>query len=118
MLEYLCEIFEPHYINRQDDLGWTPLHYAIAFEALHMPQDSLARIELLARRGADPSITARYFPLVNIDKDQFTAFELSETLKSDQYERFLEILRDCGHEIPEEATENIFHETVPSRPTS
>jgi ankyrin repeat protein len=118
VIEYLCEICPPHYINRQDDLGWTPLHYAIAFEALHMPQDSLVKVELLVRRGANPSITARHFLLVNIDKDEFTALELSETLKSDQYERFLAILMDCGHEIPEEATENVFHEIVTSEPIS
>lgn len=63
--------------------------------------------ELLVRRGANPSITARHFPLVNIDMDFFTALELSGTLKSDQYERFLTILMDCGHGILEEATENV-----------
>lgn len=94
-------------------LGSDPLHYAILFEALHMPQDSLAKVELLVRRGANPSITARVSPLVNINKDQFTVFELSEILRSDQYEKFLGILKDCGHEIPEEAEENVFHETVP-----
>lgn len=50
---------------------------------------------------------------MNINKDQFTVFELSEILRSDQYEKFLGILKDCGHEIPEEAEENVFHETVP-----
>lgn len=112
VIEYLCEVCPPHYINRQDDLGWTPLHYAIAFEAIHRPQDSLAKVKFLVRRGADPSITARCSPLVSIDKDHFTVFELGEILRSDQYEKFLEILKDCGHEIPEEAQGNVFYEIV------
>jgi hypothetical protein len=112
VIEYLCKLCPPHYVNRQDDLGWTPLHHAIAFEARHMPRDSLARVEVLVRHGANPSITARRFPLAMIAKDQFTAFELSEILRSDQYEKFLEILKDCGHEIPEEARGNVFHETA------
>jgi ankyrin repeat protein len=112
VIEYLCKTCPPHYINRPDDLGWTPLHYAIAFEALHMPQQSLTKVELLVRRGANPSIKATHLPLVNIDKDQFTVFELSEALRSEQYEQFLAIVRDCGHEILEEAEGNVFHEIV------
>jgi ankyrin repeat protein len=117
VIEYLCKACPSHYVNRQDDFGWTPLHYAIVFEALHMPQESLAKVQVLVRRGANPSITARRFPLlhvVDMDKDRFTAYELSEALKSDQYEKFLAIARDNGLEIPEEAEGNIFHEIVDS----
>ncbi|KAF3399279.1 hypothetical protein DPV78_006258 [Talaromyces pinophilus] len=117
VIEYLCKACPSHYVNRQDDFGWTPLHYAIVFEALHMPQESLAKVQVLVRRGANPSITARRFPLlhvVDMDKDRFTAYELSEALKSDQYEKFLAIARDNGLEIPEEAEGNIFQEIVDS----
>ncbi|KAI7968097.1 hypothetical protein EIK77_007852 [Talaromyces pinophilus] len=117
VIEYLCKACPSHYVNRQDDFGWTPLHYAIVFEALHMPQESLAKVQVLVRRGANPSITARRFPLlhvVDMDKDRFTAYELSEALKSDHYEKFLAIARDNGLEIPEEAEGNIFHEIVDS----
>lgn len=118
VVEYLCETCPPHYINRQDDWGWTPLHYALDFEALHRPKESMAKIELLVRRGADPFITARASPLANMDKCEFTALELSEILRSDQYEKFLEILKECGHEIPEEAQGNVFHETASSQSMS
>jgi Ankyrin repeats (3 copies) len=115
-IEYLCNVCPLDYINRQDDFGWTALHYAILFESLHKPRESLAKVKLLLRRGADPYTKTTQLPWfcagIGTDVDQLTAFELCETLPSDQYEHFLEIVKECGHEISEEAEMNIFHEAV------
>ncbi|OKL59087.1 hypothetical protein UA08_05842 [Talaromyces atroroseus] len=115
-IEYLCRACPSDYINRQDDLGWTPLHYAIFFEGLHKPEDSLAKVELLIRHGANPYIKSTRLPMfctvLDIDTDRFTAFELCEALPSHRYEQFLDIVRNYGYDIPEEAETNVFYEAV------
>jgi hypothetical protein len=115
-IECLCETCPADYINRQDDLGWTPLHYGLVFEFLRGPSDPLAKIRCLIRNGADPTIKATYIPsfctMMNIDEDEFTAFDLSESLLSGQHQGFLSILQEYGYEIPKEAESNIFYDAI------
>ncbi|KAH6892431.1 ankyrin repeat-containing domain protein [Thelonectria olida] len=115
-VQFLCDTCPPDYINRQDDLGWTPLHYGLVFNFFQQPKEPLAKIRCLVLNGADPTIeatcTSRFSKTMGMDQEKFTSFELGKGLRSDLYVEFLGILEEHGYEIPEEARLGIFHDAV------
>ncbi|KAI1328048.1 ankyrin repeat-containing domain protein [Xylariaceae sp. FL0255] len=81
VLEYLFANGCAIHINRQDQWGWTPLHYCIFAECAssrHSP--CLPKIGLLFEKGADPDIKARHhdlIPIPSFELQEFTPIELA-----------------------------------------
>ncbi|KAF2476990.1 ankyrin [Lindgomyces ingoldianus] len=57
-LKHLYNVYGLHEVNRQDQWGWTPLHYAVGSEGLS-PNAKSSNVLFLLNKGADPHILGR-----------------------------------------------------------
>jgi hypothetical protein len=57
-LKHLYNVYGLQEVNRQDQWGWTPLHYAVGSEGLS-PNPKNSSIPFLLDKGADPHILGR-----------------------------------------------------------
>lgn len=117
-LEYLCNVGCLRHINHKDDLGCTPLHYAVAAEYGHMYQRPFAIIRFLLANGADPNIRGGEdieYRGVKMPEGEYTPLQLAEALDPIVLEGYLAALRDHGHSIPSEYEPEVFEDALESQ---
>ena len=101
VLEYVYSNGCAHYINRQDNYGWTPLHWCVSATTPRagLGIDPLAKFKFLISRGADLSLNARESPLMQwgfYDYQRFTPLDLAEANEPDL---FRDILLDARQQL-------------------
>ena len=114
-LEYLCAVGCSGYINRQDQWGWTPLHYAVASRnsaEVTISHTPYAKVLMLLQKGANPTIRSSqnamkiYGPLLG----SFTAYEFLRQVRPARFKMLVEVLRHAGIKIGDEEEEDVFYE--------
>jgi len=108
LLDTRCE----QYIDKQDQWGWTPLHYAIIAEYYDRYASPFEKVEALIQRGARTDVKARYMPHVCPTEfdGEITALELSASLKPSILNGFVQVLKANGRDVPLEFDEEPFEE--------
>ncbi|KAF2263102.1 ankyrin [Lojkania enalia] len=91
-------------INRQDQWGWTPLHYAIESPSYRDSYSTCEKVRFLLEMGADLHITGELKCLEilhpsNCFDDPISPFEYSKFLGGDLHQRFLEDIVKARIEI-------------------
>jgi Ankyrin repeats (3 copies) len=103
-LEYLCNNGCNNDVNRQDQWGWTPLHYTLLSAALGTCPKRFAKTRYLLWRGADPSIKAdRPLPFLKKDllpQEPFNSAVLADSLGSTILDEYVDVLVAAGHPRP------------------
>lgn len=117
ILEFICLATGKELINRQDPWGWTPLHYAVVSAYLGYHSGSFEKIRVLLSHGSDPEIKAGSQPLFfteRLQKDLFTAYELSEVLRENVRDGYTEELRKAGKTFGNDTDgeDDVFHDAM------
>lgn len=97
-LQYLLAVGCREHINRQDQCGWTPLHYATAARKSSEGHAPYLNAVTLLREGADSSLKGSANPIYIYDQpdDKFTAFELLSHVRPARSLLLLEVLEKAG----------------------
>ena len=115
-LEVLCTNGCEDGVNRQDEAGWTPLHYAILSEYYGRCSDPFGKMRFLLEHGADPNLKAEKALPVLFDKhlpgEPFTPAELASALRSSLLNGYLRTLEAAGHTLPSNSDVDIFVDTL------
>ena len=105
---------KPSFIDRQDNHGWTPLHYCIIQEAYRGDPQSFCKIRFLISRGADPFLRSFSVPPVfQIRLDVplcCTPLELAENLRPSLFNDIIQVMRQQGLIIPPNNDEDVFED--------
>jgi hypothetical protein len=81
VIKYLCTSSDISSLNRQDQSGWTPLHYAVTSQKFGCKDIAYEKISYLLSRGADPRIKGQAqfgFTPFPLQSQSFTPYELSK----------------------------------------
>ncbi|OCK95014.1 ankyrin [Cenococcum geophilum 1.58] len=99
-------------INRQDQWGWTPLHYAVLARTSADGPRPYSKAIMLIRNGADPSIKGRMNPGSSYQyySEEFTGLELLEYVRYTRFELFMNVLNSSGIEIGSSANTDAFYD--------
>jgi ankyrin repeat protein len=94
VLEYVYSNGCEQYTNRQDNYGWTPLHWCVSSTSPHAGSgmDPLAKFKFLLSKGADLAIKAKESPLMPwgfYDYQRFTPLDLAEANEPDLFRDIL-----------------------------
>ena len=109
-LEFLFANGCKAYLNRQDQWGWTPLHYAAvsrrSAECLLPPYENVV---MFLREGADYTLQGMSNAAFIYDQpaEAFTAFELLRHIRPARFLLLEQVLKEAGIEILLEKEENI-----------
>ncbi|KAH7000646.1 hypothetical protein EDB80DRAFT_687227 [Ilyonectria destructans] len=107
-IDYLCENGCGRYIDRPDQLGWTPFHYAVVARSSAGGNAPFARVVALLRRGADPSIRVVENALQMYDQPsgRSTALELLKHARPERFDLLIGVLTHAGIAMPLERFAN------------
>ena len=114
-LEYLCTTAAIENIDRQDQWGWTPLHYAVASERYGYREAALDKIRCLLQNGADPELKGRshqFFFKGKLSMDEFTPSELCRATDPDLSRQFEEILAQTIKTEPNRHDTEVFFDAL------
>jgi hypothetical protein len=100
--EALMHLYSNHGIkelNRQDQWGWTPLHYAVASSSYQ--HRNCAKVRFLLKNGADPHLKGantfrRDYHPSEIYSEPISPLEYAGTLMSHIYRRFSDDMKATG----------------------
>lgn len=108
-LEYLCADSCSGYINRQDQWGWTPLHYAVVSRSSSEGAAPYSNVVALLRKGADPMIkgSSNFKYIYDQPTGSFTAFDLLRHVRPARFQLLVEVLQHAGIGIQAERDDNI-----------
>ena len=112
-LEYLCADRCSDYINRQDQWGWTPLHYSVVSRSSSEGAAPYSNAVALLRKGADPMIKASSNSMYIYDQPtgSFTAFEILRHVRPARFQLLVEVLQHAGIGIQAEREDNTTQES-------
>ena len=112
VIQFLIESGCSKYIDKQDNWGWTPLHYAILSEFHSRSNSPFGMVSFLLNQGARTDLRGRYMPYVygKQPAGEFTPLELSEILNPSIFNGLIQALRTNGQTIPLEWDEEPFED--------
>jgi ankyrin repeat protein len=98
VLEYIYTNGCQQYLNRQDNWGWTPLHWSVVSQAAMSGsgKSRIANFSFLLSQGADPTIKAHESDIIPwgfLPWQEFTAIELAISIDPDLFKEVLDELR-------------------------
>jgi hypothetical protein len=97
VVEFICSVGGVEDIDRQDQWGWTPLHYAVLAEFYGSCPPRFQKVEFLLSQGADVEIRAENLPRLGLRfASGFTAFELAANLQLSIFKGCVEALKRSG----------------------
>jgi hypothetical protein len=103
VIEYLCTGSDIE-LNRQDQWGWTPLHYAVVSQKFGYKDIAYEKVSYLLSHGADPQIKGRaqpWFTPRHLHDLTFTPFELSKIWGLGMTQQLGQELKKLGVEVLE-----------------
>jgi Ankyrin repeats (3 copies) len=116
VIEYLCTGSDIASLNRQDQCGWTPLHYAVTSQKFGYKGKAYEKVSYLLTHGADPRIKGRAQPVLtprHLNDLSFTPFELSKIWELDLTQQLGQELKKLGIEVSEADEEaDEFHDAL------
>jgi ankyrin repeat protein len=99
VLEYLCTQGCLDDLDRQDEWGWTPLHFAIIAAHLRRGPDVFGKARFLLSKGADFKIKGRvrriFYP-GKMPSEEFTPVEMCRALDVSLYKKFVSEAETVG----------------------
>lgn len=110
-LKHLQQKYGLEEVNRKDQWGWTPLHYAI-FSASNQTR-KCRKVRYLLEQGADPyidssvpfAVVSKFFHPTHHGGRGFTPFQWAVEFGADVFERFVDDMRATGPRLYEEQGE-------------
>jgi hypothetical protein len=100
VLEYLCSIGGLADINKKDQWGWTPLHYAVLSEQYGYCLDEFQKFDFLLSQGADTDIKAGNLPWLGKKFPfKFTPLELAAGIRPSIFSSCIVAMRRGGRLI-------------------
>ena len=97
-LEYLLSVGCKEFIDKQDQWGWTALHYAAISRNSAISSKPFSKVKSLLRSDADISIVGRRNPRNHYPQPerQFNPLSLLEVARPSRYDLLLSVLRKGG----------------------
>lgn len=101
IMEFLLATGCDEYIDRRDQWGWTPLHYAVVGRRSAEGISPYSNAVILLRKGVDPALKG--LPNDEYIYDQptepFTAFELLRHVRPERFRLLEEVLRNTNLDV-------------------
>ncbi|KAI1770949.1 ankyrin repeat-containing domain protein [Hypoxylon cercidicola] len=103
-----------NYLNRQDQWGWTPLHYCVCAEYGDQSSIQLEKIKFLLEKGADPCIEARTNEMIfnSLGLEVFTPLDMADQLEKQSSRGVGDLLREYINNANTAETKDVFYEAV------
>jgi ankyrin repeat protein len=109
VLEYLCSVGGLADIDKQDQWGWTPLHYAVLSEQYGYCLNKFQKVDFLLSQGADTEIRAGNLQWLGTKfPTKFTPLELAAGIRPSIFSDYIEALKRAGRPTRLELDEEIF----------
>ncbi|KAF2661691.1 hypothetical protein K491DRAFT_710532 [Lophiostoma macrostomum CBS 122681] len=98
VLDYLCDNGCEAFINRADQFGWTPLHYAVMARSSAQGDAPFAKVGRLLQRGADAEIRVveNALSLYDQPSSPSTALELLRYARPERFDLLVGTLTGLG----------------------
>lgn len=111
-LQYLCSTKCGQLINKQDQWGWTPLHYALIARNSAVSDAPFSKAIMLVQNGANMSITGGNNPHNHYHQPNgsFTPLELLKFARPARFDLLVDTFTTVGIEIAPGLYEDMFHD--------
>jgi len=115
VLRHLYDVYGLDEVNRQDNRGWTALHYSVVSCSNYSAPDSCKKVRFLLEKGADPDIRGRDYWLGRLgteveDEKEVTPYDLSIEFGREVHTNFEKALSATGHTVREILEQELFYD--------